>query len=137
MDTTFSIRIDTELLKRIDAALPLSEARSRNDYIKKAIQFYNVYLQLNGEVELFSGIVGSTVEAKINEAVFKTEAQHKEAVERLARNQFKIAIELAKLALIIGDNLNIPSERMADWHVQATDEVRSTDGILGFQDRLE
>ena len=136
-DTTFSIRVDIDLLKRMDATMPLADARSRNDYIKKAIQFYNVYLQLDGDPGVFSKAVGDIVEAKMNFVVGKTEAHRKEDVEKLARNQFKMATELAKIALIIADNLNVPYDRMTDWHVKAVEEVRSLNGILGFEDRGE
>jgi len=136
-DTTFSIRVDADLLKRIDAALPLTQARSRNDYIRKAIQFYNVYLQLDNSPDVLSKIIGDTVEAKMNFVVSKTESQRKQDVEKLARNQFKIATELAKIALVMVDNLNVPYEKMSDWHIRAVEEVRSLNGILGFEDRAE
>ena len=134
---TFSIRVEDDLLKRMDTTLPLAEARSRNDYIKKAIQFYTVYLQLDGDPDVFSKVVGDIVEAKMNFVIGKTEAHHKQDIDKLARNQFKIATELAKLALIIGDNLNIPHDRMTDWHVKAVDEVRSLNGILAFEERSD
>ena len=136
-DSTFSIRVDNELLKRMDATLLLAEARSRNDYIKKAIQFYTVYLQLDGDPDVFSKVVGDIVEAKMNFVVKSTEADRKQDVEKLARNQFKIATELAKIALIIGDNLNVPYERMSDWHIKAVEEVRSLNGVLSFEERGE
>jgi|GEM_PF-5229965 len=55
---------------------------------------------VNGEADVFADIVGSTIEAKINDAVLRSETQHDKDVERLARNQFKIAVELAKIAMI-------------------------------------
>ena len=136
-DKLISLRMSTDLLERIDASIALANAKSRSDYVNKAVQFYNVYLQLNGEADVFADIVGSTVESKINESVFKSESQRQKDVEQLARNQFKIATELAKISLIIGDNLNVPHDRMTDWHLQAIEEVRTLNGILGFQDRLE
>lgn len=129
--------METDLIERMDASFPLADARSRSDYINKAVKFYNAYLQLNGEVDVFSEIIGNTVEARMTDVAFKSEAQRIKDVEQLARNQFKLATELAKIAFIMCDNLKIPKERMTAWHVQAIEEVRSINGILGFQDRLE
>ena len=134
--TNITIRMPVSLMKNLDASLLLANARSRNEYINKAVQFYNVYLQLNGEPDAFSKIVGDIVEMKMNYVVAKAEANHKQNMERLSRNQFKIATELAKIALIMMDNLNIPPERMEDWHIKAMEEVSTLNGILGFEDRL-
>lgn len=136
-DTVISLRIDNTLLKCVDGSLPLAEAKSRNDFIKKAIQFYNAYLQLESDPGIYSKVIGDMVESKMNIVVSRTEAQHLKDVEQLARNQFKIATELAKIALVIGDNLNIPDERIADWHVKAIEEVKSLNGVLGFEDRFK
>ena len=133
--TPLSLRVDDDLLNRIDTTFSLAGARSRNDYIKKAIMFYSVYLQLDNDANEYSKIIGDIVEAKMRFAIGNTETQRKQDIEKLARNQFKIATELAKLALIIADNLNIPHDRMTDWHVKAVEEVRSINGILGFENR--
>jgi len=133
--SVISVRIDNSLLKRVDASLPLAGARSRNDFVNKAIQFYNVYLQLEGEPDVFSKIVGNIVESKMNYVVSQTEIDRKNDVDRLARNLFKTATELAKLGFIIGDNLKIPEDQMTALHVRALEEVRTTNGILGFEDR--
>ena len=136
-DVRFSVTLPKDLIERMEAAYPLSNSRSRNDFIKKAIQFYNVYLQLDGEADVFADIVGSTVKAELAGASIQNEAQRKKDVEQLARNQFKIATELSKIALIISDNLKIPTERISDLHVQAVNEVKSINGILEFEERVQ
>jgi len=133
----FSITLPGTTITRMETLFPLAGARSRNDYIKKAIQFYNVYLQLDGDPDVFTKILGDIVEAKMKLIANQAETQRRKDVEQLARNQFKIATELAKIALIMVDNLNVPKERMTEWHVKAIEEVRSLNGILGFADRLD
>ena len=69
----------------------------------------------------------------------------KELIERIdarldascARNQFRIATELAKIGIIVADNLNVPKEQLANWHVQALNEVKRINGVLGFEERME
>ena len=53
----------------------------------------------------------------------------------MASNQFKIATELAKLCLVVADNLRVPFEKLAGWHVKAVREVKELDGVLGFENR--
>ena len=136
-NTVVSLRLETRMLNFIDATLPLAGAKNRNEYFRKAIQFYNVYLQLDGDPDAFSKILGDIVEARMKLIATQAETQRQKDVEQLARNQFKIATELSKIALIMIDNLNIPKERMTEWHVQAIEEVRSINGILSFADRIE
>ena len=129
-DRRFTVRFSPRIFEKMQDSLHLSNARSRNDYIKDAIRFYTMYLLLNGEADTFSKILGDIVETKIRDAALKAEVQRIKDIERLARNQFKIAVELAKIDLILEDNLTIPEERITDWHVQAVEEVRMIDGVL-------
>ena len=129
--------MDKELIERIDARLDASCARSRNDYINKSVQFYNTYMQLEGEQDAFSEILSNIVEDKMRGVVLELTEQMEKDVTRLARNQFKIATELAKIGIIVADNLNVPKEQLANWHVQALEEVKRINGVLGFEERTE
>jgi len=124
---SFNVRMDNDLIERIDAGLSMGDARSRNDYINKSVQFYNAYMQLEGGQDEFSKILGDIVEDRMKMVVSELEVQREKDVTRLARNQFKIATELAKVGIIMADNLNVPKERMTEWHVQA----RRLSGLKG------
>ena len=133
----FSISLPESLIEQMESSFVLTGSRTRNAFIKEAIQFYVMYSQLKGVPDTFTSFVTRIVETSINNAVEKLYEQQNDHTTRLARNQFKIATELAKVALIIGDNLNIPQEKMTEWHVTAVEEVMSINGILDFKCRLE
>ena len=132
---SFNVRMDEHVIERIEALRPLVGSRSRNDYINRAVQFYNAYLMVDDGSDVFKEIIGGVVEDKMNKVVSKVEEQRKKDVHRLASNQFKIATELAKLCLIIADNLKVPFEKLTSWHVKAVREVKDIDGVLGFENR--
>ena len=88
--TKFSIRVDTELLRLADTVVQNKVVRSRTELIEDAIRFYLGYLTAqNAEdylLQSLSSVVGGTV---------------KDTENRLARMDFKLAVELSKLSQII------------------------------------
>ena len=134
--TTISFRLETDLVERIDANMPVIDARSRNDFVSKAIKFYNVYLQLDGEPDIFTKIVATLVEQKIKLEMLRLECKWESDVERLARNQFKVAVELSKLSRLFADQLEIEVDKLEQRHFEVVHEVRTINGILGFDDRF-
>jgi metal-responsive CopG/Arc/MetJ family transcriptional regulator len=92
-----SIRLEDDLLKRIQSNLYLTNIRNRNEFIKKSIEFYCVYLQLDGEPDVFSKIVGNIVEGKISYLSNCLEKNRKKDLEHLLKNQAKILNEISKI----------------------------------------
>lgn len=135
MEARLNVRLEKNLLGRLDASLPLANAKSRNEYILKAIQFYNVYLQMEGDPDIFSKVVGDIVAAKITHAINKESVKRADDTERIARNQFKVATELAKLCIIISNSIEVPKEKLKEWHLEALNEVRKINGIMDFEER--
>ena len=88
--TKFSIRVDTELLRLADLVVQNKVVRSRTELIEDALRFYLGYLTAqNAEdylLQALSSVVGGTV---------------KDTENRLARMDFKLAVELSKLSQII------------------------------------
>ena len=135
--SVLSVRLEDSLLSNLDSNLGLANCRSRNEYIKKAVQFYNVYIQISSSPDVFSKILGTIVEAKLKYTTEQLNIIHKNSTDRLARNQFKIAVELSKINLLLAHALEIDPERMKQWHIEAVEEVKQINGILGFEERLD
>jgi hypothetical protein len=133
---SISARMNEVTIKNMDASLSLANVKSRSEYISKAVQFYNVYLQLNGEPDVFTKIVGNIVEAKMDFVISNAEEKRNNDIEKLSRNQFKIGVEIAKIAYILGNNLEIPKEKMEQWHKKAVEELSKINGIINFEKLL-
>ena len=93
MDTEkikFSIRMDEELVRTADAYVQEGMALSRTEMIEDALRFYLGFLSAEKSedylLQSLSSMLGGTV---------------KDSENRLARMDFKMAVELAKLCHVI------------------------------------
>jgi hypothetical protein len=125
-----SIRMKESLVKTMEASFNLANVKSRSEYISKAVQFYNAYLLLDGNSDVFSEVIGNVVKTKIDFAISNSEESRKKDNERIKENQFKLATQIAKINYIIADNLEIPEDKQDEWHIKAIDEVSKTKGTI-------
>lgn len=82
--------IEKEVLERADGMLDAANVRSRNEFVNEALKFYCGYLNSRKAedylLQSLSSVLTSTV---------------KDTENRLARMDFKIAVELSKLSQVI------------------------------------
>ena len=115
MDTEkikFSIRMDEELVRTADAYVQEGMALSRTEMIEDALRFYLGFLSAEKSedylLQSLSSMLGGTV---------------KDSENRLARMDFKMAVELAKLCHVI-----------AYSHEVDEGEVSRINGTVLFED---
>lgn len=113
------------LLHRCDASLPLANCRSRNEFVNKAIRFYIAYLNANYDTDFLARVVSETVSGIIS----GTE-------NRLARLQFKEAVELAKLSHMLASMSDIDEETLRRLHIKCVDEVKRINGVVRFEEAV-
>ena len=87
------LAIAPSVLRLCDVNLKLAEVSSRNDFVEKAIKFYAGYLNSENNLEFLDDLFSTQAEKAV-----------REVGDKLARDNYKIAVELAKLCyLIVGD----------------------------------
>ena len=96
---------------------------SRNEFVAEALKFYMGYL-LAGKAENYflqslTSVLTGTVQDSEN---------------RLARMDFKIAVELSKLSQVIAYTHDVDEESLNRLHVKCVDEVRRINGTVKFED---
>ena len=117
------IYIEKAILEQVDGLLETANVRSRNEFVAEALKFYMGYL-LAGKAESYflqslTSVLTGTVQDSEN---------------RLARMDFKIAVELSKLSQVIAYTHDVDEESLNRLHVKCVDEVRRINGTVKFED---
>lgn len=114
--------INKEVLERCDELLPMANVRSRNEFVTEALNFYCGYLTSqkaeNYLLQTLSSVLTSTV---------------RDTENRIARVDFKVAVELSKLAHVIAYSHDIDNEALHKLHIKCLDEVKRINGTVDFE----
>lgn len=113
------------LLNRCDASLPLANCRSRNEFVNNAIRFYIAYLNANYDTDFLAKVINEMVSGVIAGAE-----------NRIARLQFKEAVELAKLTHILASMGEVDNDTLRRLHIKCVDEVKRINGIVKLEDAV-
>ena len=121
--TKFSIRVDTELLELADAYIRDSTVQNRTELIEDALRFYLGFLTTKRAedylLQSLSSVMTGTVQDSEN---------------RIARMDFKLAVELSKLAHVIAYTHDVDEEVLHKLHLKCLDEVKRINGAIAFED---
>ena len=115
--------IEKEMLETADGLLAAANVRSRNEFVNEALKFYCGYLRARKAedylLQSLSSVLTSTVQDSEN---------------RLARMDFKIAVELSKLSQVIAYTHDVDEESLGRLHAKCVDEVKRINGVVDFED---
>lgn len=113
--------IEKEVLEMVDSLLSVANVRSRNEFVTEALKFYCGYLTSrkaeNYLLQSLSSVLTSTVQDTEN---------------RLARMDFKIAVELSMLAHMIAyhSESQIDESTFRKLHAKCVEEVKRLNGAV-------
>ena len=114
--------IEKEVLDRCDELLTAANVKSRNEFVTEALKFYCGYLTSrkaeNYLLQALSSVLTGTVHDSEN---------------RIARMDFKMAVELSKLAHVIAYSHNIDEAALRKLHLKCLDEVKRINGAVDFE----
>ena len=120
--TKFSIRVDTELLKLADHYISDSTVQNRTELIEDALRFYLGFLTSRKAedylLQSLSSVMTSTV---------------RDSENRIARMDFKLAVELSKLAHVIAYTHEVDGEALRKLHLKCLEEVKRINGAVDFE----
>lgn len=115
--------IEKEILETADGLLAAANMRSRNEFVNEALKFYCGYLQSRKAedylLQSLSSVLAGTVQDSEN---------------RLARMDFKIAVELSKLSQVIAYTHDVDEESLHRLHAKCVEEVKRINGAVEFED---
>ena len=113
------ITIYPETVEKADRYLELANARSRSDFIEEDITFYAGYLVAEEKMNFMAKVLTQTLRAIV-----------KMSEDRLARMDFKMAVEIAKISHMMAPLCELDDEDLRRLHIKCVDEVKHINGIV-------
>ena len=120
------VYINNELLARCDAAMEKSNAESRSEFIREAIEHYIAVLNMKES----SRVLTPAMESVIGSKIALTE-------DRISRILFKLGVKVAMMSNILVATHNIDEDSLSALRRFCTNEVAAIGGKYTFEDAVE
>ena len=120
------VYINNELLARCDAAMEKTNAESRSEFIREAIEHYIAVLNMKES----SRVLTPALESVIGSKIALTE-------DRISRILFKLGVEVAMMSNILAATHNIDEDSLSALRRFCTNEVAAIGGKYSFEDAVE
>lgn len=120
-----AVYFQPETIKKIEQEYHKDNCASKTEFIEKAVKFYIGYLRQQEEINYLSPMITETVKAQI-----------KGTEQRLARLNFKVAVELGKLSHMTAALNDVDNETLKSLHAMCVTEVRKINGIIDYEDAV-
>lgn len=115
--------VEKDVLDWCDRLLSQANVKSRNEFVTEALRFYCGYLSSRQSEDYLLRSLSSVLTGTVQD----TE-------NRLARMDFKLAVEISKLAHVIAYTHEVDPEDMKWLHGKCVDEVKRINGAVDFED---
>ena len=120
------VYINNDLLARCDAAMEKTNADSRSEFIREAIEHYIAVLNMKES----SRVLTPALESVIGSKIALTE-------DRISRILFKLGVEVAMMSNILAATHNINEDSLSALRRFCTNEVAAIGGKYSFEDAVE
>ena len=124
--TCIHTRITPDTERKIEAAMPLANCRSKNEFVENALRFYCDYL-ISGDC--------TTVLPPIYLSALKATVQITE--DRFSRLLFKQAVELDMMMNVLAVAVEIDPEELREQRGRSIQSVKKTGGSIRFEDVVD
>ena len=115
--------VEKEILNQADGLLETANVRSRNEFVEEALKFYIGYLLAGKAEDYFLQSLSSVLIGTVQDSE-----------NRLARMDFKMAVELAKLSQVIAYTHDVDEKSLNKLHAKCVNEVQRINGTIKFED---
>ena len=130
MDSQKKVRVGVflgdELLRRCDAAIPLTDCRSRSEFIAQAIDEYVARVNMEGDASVLFPVLDESLDGRM-----------KDQEMRLTRALFKLAVEVAIMTHIVAATNDITEAQLAAVRKLCTQEVAKLSGRYSIEDAVK
>ena len=120
------VYIGDDLLSRCDAAMVKTNATSRSEFIRDAVEHYIAVLDMKEN----SRVLTPALESVIGSKIALTE-------DRINRIIFKLGVEVAMMNNVLAATHNIDTDTMESLRRYCTEEVASIGGKYKFEDAVK
>ena len=126
--TSSGVALTQAQWERCDRLANETGYRSRNAFIRDAIDFYCSWLEKEQTERFLTPALESVISAKI-----------RDSEERISRNLFKIAVDLAILSKIVldRDGGGYDADYLDEMRQDSIREVSETNGAIRMEERFE
>ena len=115
-----------ETIERMDMLLESDNAKSRSEFIEKALQFYMGYLTSENSTEYFSKVLISAMQGLL-----------RESENRNSGNLFRLSVEMSMMMNILAAGLEISEDDMRKLRGRCVNEVKKTKGKISMEDAVK
>lgn len=115
-----------ETIERMDAILKSDNAKSRSEFIEKALQFYMGYLTSENATEYFSKVLVSAMQGLL-----------RETENRNSGNLFRLSVEMSMMMNILAAGLEISDEDLRKLRGRCVNEVKKTKGKISMEEAVK
>lgn len=122
----FLMRIAPETDRKVKAAMPLSNCRSQNEFVEKALQFYCEYLTAQDTFCALPPVLLSAIRATVQASE-----------SRICRLLFKMAVEQDMTMNVLAAGMEIPQSQLDRLRPQCVQHVKKTGGSVLLDDAVE
>ena len=118
-----SFYIPTELLDICDRNLEWADVRSRNQFLVKAVKFYETYLNKEELTAILTPAFETVIDARLNLAE-----------DRLAQIIFKLAVEMAYTMNMLAGAFELDPDKIERMKYRVQHEVKAINGSINLED---
>ena len=122
----FLMRIAPDTDRKVKAAMPLSNCRSQNEFVEKALQFYCEHLTAQDTFSALPPVLLSAIRATV-----------KASEDRICRLLFKLAVEMDMMMNILAAGMELTDEDLRELRGRCVREVKETRGRISFEDAVD
>ena len=111
-----------ETIKEMDSMLDKENAKSRSEFIEKALQFYMGYLTSENTAEYLPKVLISVMQGIL-----------RETENRNSSNLFRLSVEMSMMMNILAAGLEIRDEDLRKLRGRCVNEVKKTKGKISIE----
>jgi len=115
-----------ETIAQMDAMLDMDNAKSRSEFIEKALQFYMGYLTSESTAEYLPKVLVSAMQGIL-----------RETENRNSSNLFRLSVEMSMMMNILAAGLEISDEDLRKLRGRCINEVKKTKGKISMEDAVK
>ena len=126
MLNNMTIRMDEEKLRKVDEWVKQSGAKSRNQFVLQALDFYISHLASKDATTLLAPAITTAIDARL-----------KRFEKNIAENLFRVAVEQDMVNSLLAAVHNLNEEYLLDLRSDAIYNVKKTNGQLSLEQHAE
>lgn len=115
-----------ETIEQMDSMLETDNAKSRSEFIEKALQFYMGYLASENTTGYLSKVLVSAIQGTL-----------RETENRNSSNLFRLSVEMAMMMNILAAGLEINDDDLRKLRGRCINEVKKTRGKISIEDAIK